>query len=271
MGLSNASSPLSSSTSHTKENNDDSNKKSKDGPIKVIFSLFGLLVVVFIMFSVFEPKQNRPPDHKPLTVYFDKEKQEKLIREHNKYKQQLNNSLNAIMNEDSNNKEHIDLEPTDVPETDSSHSSDQIRRKDSESADIEFIESNNNNMKQDEIEENNIDEIRDLYLTQTNPLRPPQSIHIDNLSKDEVNEFWNDNLNEMDIFDSSNMPSADSNGRIYLMNYIFNPYEQMISIFLLTSEYLDPNHGLHAWPSKKRRNELPDLYKNIRSSIYKEY
>merc|ERR1719361_2640061 len=67
------------------------------------------------------------------------------------------------------------------------------------------------------------------------------------------------------------MPSADSHGRIYLMNYIFLPYEQMMSIFLLTAEYLNPNHGLHSWPSKRRRNQLPDLYRNIRSTIYPDY
>lgn len=85
------------------------------------------------------------------------------------------------------------------------------------------------------MKEDKTEQIANLYSTETNPPRPPQSIHIDNLSKDEVNEFWSDHLNEMDIFDSSNMPSADSNGRIYVMNYIFDPYEQMMSIFLLTS------------------------------------
>ena len=115
------------------------------------------------------------------------------------------------------------------------------------------------------------EEIEDLYSKPSNPPRPPQSIHISSLLNDEINKFWNDEINEKDIFDSSNLPSIDSNGRIYIMNYIFLPYEQMISIFLLTSEYLDPNHGLHAWPSKKRKNDLPLLYKEIRNTIYKEY
>lgn len=65
------------------------------------------------------------------------------------------------------------------------------------------------------------------------------------------------------------MPSADSHGRVYVMNYLFLPHDQLLSIFLLTAEYLDPNHGLHSWPSG--RKEVPDLYRNLRSTIYPDY
>ena len=50
-------------------NDEDPNSKVKDAPIKVILSLFGILIVVFIMFSVFQPKSNRPANHPPLIVY----------------------------------------------------------------------------------------------------------------------------------------------------------------------------------------------------------
>ena len=130
-------------------------------------------------------------------------------------------------------------------------------------ADIQFIEN-----VDDDNNDNNIKE--ELFMDDISPPRPPKSIHIGGLSINEVNEFWNDDLNKNDIFNSSNLPSLDSNGKIYIMNYLFLPYEQMISIFLLTSEYLDPNHGLHSWPTRKR-NDVPNLYKNIRSTIYKQY
>ena len=61
-------------TSSKNINDNDPNNKSKDGHVKVILSLFGLLIVVFIMFSVFQPKKHRPPDRPPLKVFYDKEK-----------------------------------------------------------------------------------------------------------------------------------------------------------------------------------------------------
>eukprot|EP01084_Bolivina_argentea_P135147 238205_1 len=137
-----------------------------------------------------------------------------------------------------------------------------------ESADIEFIDSGAKQDREEIVRES--DEIEDLYSKASNPARPPESIHITGLSSDKMRSFWTE-VDKHDIFDASNIPSADSHGRIYIMNYIFLPYEQMLTIFLLTSEYLSPSHGLHAWPSKRRRNELPDLYKNIRDTVYKEY
>ena len=141
------------------------------------------------------------------------------------------------------------------------------KQVDDDDPDIVFMPVDEKHSVEDDI----VDEIEDLYSEPSNPPRPPQSIRIGSISFDDINEFWKDSVHENDIFDTSNLPSADHNGRIYIMNYIFLPYEQMMSIFLLTSEYLDPNHGLHSWPSKKRRNDLPDLYKNIRSTIFKEY
>ena len=113
--------------------------------------------------------------------------------------------------------------------------------------------------------------IADLYSKPSNPPRPIQSIYIEEeMSTEALDAFWKESVAEFDHFDASNMPSADSHGRIYLMNYIFMPNDQMVSIFLLTAEYLDRKDGLHAWPSKWRKN-VPELYRNIRSTIYPDY
>merc|ERR1719491_2624418 len=69
----------SSATNHNQPPTDDDldpNSKSKDAPIKVILSLFGLMVVVFIMFSVFTPENRKgsSPDRPQLKVLYDKKK-----------------------------------------------------------------------------------------------------------------------------------------------------------------------------------------------------
>ncbi len=51
---------------------------------------------------------------------------------------------------------------------------------------------------------------------------------------------------------------------------ILLPASNMITIFLLTAEYLDPSHGLHAWTTR-RRGGVPDVYKGIRHSVIKDY
>ena len=194
-------------------------------------------------------------------MFYDKKK---FNKDHEKLGFLPNEIENAL-------NKHEDIGPEVVIEDDESADSESIEvAKDDESADIEFIDSKS---KKDEDER---EEIPDLYSDLNsnngwNAVRPPQSVHVEGVSKEEVAAFWSEWVSDEDRFDASNMPSADSQGLVYMMNYIFLPYEQMLSVFLLTSEYLDPKHGLHAWPSKKRRKELPDLYANLRSTIYAEY
>eukprot|EP01084_Bolivina_argentea_P098900 177789_1 len=288
-----------SKPSHPKTRQDDSDPKgkTKDAPIKVILSLFGLLIVVFIMFSVFQPKKNRPPDRPPLKVFYDKQQfrhdhsppgnKNNLIDVNDDNIHRLIDINKHNHNKDAQEEEEEsdssftvkhaleNIDPFKNEFNDDSIASDKLlksKKRDSESADIQFIDSGN---PKEEFEEFEIeileDEIEDLYAKESNPPRPPKSIYIDSLIDEHIEHFWRDEIASNDIFDSTNIPGLDSNGHIYIMNYIFLPYEQMLSIFLLTSEYLNPNHGLHSWPSKRRRQDLPILYKNIRDTIYSDY
>jgi len=134
----------------------------------------------------------------------------------------------------------------------------------------ELVDGHNANDESIAPKEDSSGSIPDFYSESnrpTNPPRPPQSVYVEGVSSEQLEEFWEHSVSEHDRFDHRNVPSADSSGRVYLMNYIFDPSEQMLSIFLLTAEYLDPDHGLHAWP----RESAPDSYRTLGDSIYSDY
>ena len=113
--------------------------------------------------------------------------------------------------------------------------------------------------------------IPDLYSSPTNPPQPPRSQIYDKLGNEPIEKFWNEMVSENDRFDESNMPTADSTGSIYLNNYIFSPYEQMITIFLLTADGLRDGKSYGTKISDKYPDEIPEVYANLKNTIYEKY
>ena len=111
----------------------------------------------------------------------------------------------------------------------------------------------------------------DLYSAPSNPPRPPRSKIYGNLPVDQIDKFWNEIIAENDRFGASNMPALDSTGSIYLMNYIFSPYDQLMNIFLLTKKPFGADHWDWAKVNDKyNEDDIPEIYQNIESTLYEK-
>ncbi|ETO25562.1 hypothetical protein RFI_11578 [Reticulomyxa filosa] len=85
----------------------------------------------------------------------------------------------------------------------------------------------------------------------------PESQRVEGVRNGE--KFWE----ELAIL--NDLPEADPKGLIYVMNSIFLPKSKMLTIFTLTKEYLRPEHGLHAWPTRKIKR--PQVYSDLPKTI----